>query len=348
MKNFAPWLGLCLGLVLSIGLSSIFGENPFHVLKILTTSFANSWYDLGLTLFYTTCFIFSGLAFAAPLKAGVFHIGSEGQILFSSFIASVCFYYLSPPNNSLIGMLMFLVGATLTVLSGVLSAQLIAALKIFKSAHEVIVAIMLNFILSALSVWFTVQHFQNPDSQNPETPIINNSFQFLKNDLLKNYLDQSPVSSFLFVALAVCIFMHLFEKKTLLGFQIRAYGENPSAAERLGISKNKIIFFSLGIAGFFSAMVALTEILGNSFQYKIGFSPQYGFLGIAVALLARQHYLGIIGSAFLLACLHKGSSDLDLETQFLTRDFSRVIQAIVIFSVSASYYLFNFKQIGKK
>jgi simple sugar transport system permease protein len=77
--------------------------------------------------------------------------------------------------------------------------------------------------------------------------------------------------------------------------------------------------------------VGLTEVLGNSFQYKIGFSPQYGFLGIAVSLLAEQNFVGIIGSAFLMACLHKGASDLDLETEHLTRDFSRVLQAIIIF-----------------
>jgi general nucleoside transport system permease protein len=88
--------------------------------------------------------------------------------------------------------------------------------------------------------------------------------------------------------------------------------------------------------------VALTEVLGNSFQYKIGFSPQYGFLGIAVALLARQNSIGIIFSAFLMACLHKGASDLDLETQFLTRDFSNVLQALIIFSVAASYFIFDF------
>ena len=93
------------------------------------------------------------------------------------------------------------------------------------------------------------------------------------------------------------------------------------------------------LAGLFSSLLGLTEVLGSTFQYKLGFSPQYGFLGIAVALLARLHYLGIIASAFLLAILHKGASDLDLETHFLTRDFSRVIQALIIFSVAISFYL---------
>ena len=99
------------------------------------------------------------------------------------------------------------------------------------------------------------------------------------------------------------------------------------------------------LAGLFSALIGLNEVLGNSYQYKLGFSPSYGFLGIAVSLLARQNFLGIIFSAFLIAVLHKGASDLDLETQFLTRDFSFVLQALIIFSVAASYYLFNRKKL---
>ena len=109
-----------------------------------------------------------------------------------------------------------------------------------------------------------------------------------------------------------------------------------------------MILSSMGMAGIFSAFVALNEVLGNSFQYKIGFSPQYGFLGIAVALLARQNSLGILFSAFLMACLHKGASDLDLETQYLTRDFSKVLQALIIFSVAASYYLVEYISFRRK
>jgi simple sugar transport system permease protein len=128
---------------------------------------------------------------------------------------------------------------------------------------------------------------------------------------------------------------------------IKSYGANPDASKRFGFSELKILIWVMLMAGFFSAMVGLTEVLGSSFQYKIGFSPSYGFLGIAVALLARQNFVGIIGSSFLLALLHKGASDLDLETQFLTRDFSRVLQALIIFCVAASYYIFSYRKQRK-
>lgn len=340
-KNFAPWLGLLLGIFISCSLAALFSENPWHVFKILATSFFNSKFDFGLTLFYTTCLIFSGLAFAIPMKAGLFHIGSEGQILLGAMVAAYlgsAQFFLTATAPVALSFVLIFAG---TLLSGILAALVLAFFKLVKQAHEVVVAIMLNFIFAALTTWLTVNYMQNPDSQNPETALIIPSLRIFENDFLKIYFEKSAVSSFLIVAVVSCVVLYLIEKKTLIGYQIRAYGINPSAADRIGISAVKILVLTLGLAGFFSAFVGLTEVLGNTLQYKIGFSPQYGFLGIAVALLARQHFLGIIGSAFLMACLHKGASDLDLETNFLTRDFSRVLQAIIIFSVAASYFLFN-------
>jgi ABC-type uncharacterized transport system permease subunit len=350
MKKFAPWFGLVIGISISCSLSLLFNENPWHVFKVLATSFFNSKFDFGLTLFYTTCLIFSGLAFAIPMKAGLFHIGSEGQILLSALVAAYLGSAVVPFDNSfsLVASILFIIITTL--ISGALSALVIALFKLYKQAHEVVVAIMLNFIFAAITTWITVNHLQNSASQNPETAPISLVFQFLQNDFLKTYFENSAVSSFLIVAVGSCILLYILEKKTLIGYQLRAYGRNPHAAHRIGISSIKILCLSLGLAGMFSAFVALTEVLGNSFQYKIGFSPQYGFLGIAVALLARENFIGIIGSAFLMACLHKGASDLDLETNYLTRDFSRVLQAIIIFSVAASYFIFsyNFKLKIKK
>jgi simple sugar transport system permease protein len=336
MKKYSAWFGLLFGIIFSCGLAFFFKENPWQVFKILSTSFLNSRFDFGLTLFYTTCLIFSGLAFSIPLKAGLFHIGSEGQILISALIAAYLGMILK--LNFTFSLLLL---ATGTMLVGILSASVISFFKIFRNSHEVVVAIMLNFIFAAISTWYTVNNLQNPDSQNPETALIQPDLQFLKNDFLKVYFEQSPVSSLFIIAVVICFTIYFLEKNTILGYQIKAFGANPKAAERMGISRFKMITLSLSLAGLFSAFVALTEVLGNSFQYKIGFSPQYGFLGIAVALLARQNSIGIIFSAFLMACLHKGASDLDLETQHLTRDFSKILQALIIFSVAASYFFFD-------
>lgn len=339
-EKLAPWFGFLFGLFIACALSVFFKENPFHVLKIVTTSFLNSKYDFGLTLFYTTCLIFAGLSFAIPMKAGLFHIGSEGQLTISATIAAIV--GITFKSNTVTGLSVIFL---LTVLTGMLSALIIALLKYYRKAHEVVVAIMLNFVLAALSTWATINYFQNTESQNPETGLIAEAYQIFKNDPLKNYFEQSPVSMFFVIAIIFCFLLKWLENRTLYFQVIKSYGSNPDANKRFGFSELKILTSVMLMAGFFSAFIGLAEVLGSTYQYKLGFSPAYGFLGIAVALLARQNFVGIIGSSFLIALLHKGASDLDLETQFLTRDFSRVLQALIIFSVAASYYFFKTKKV---
>ncbi len=334
--DFSGLIGFFIGIALSALLVIIFKENPSQVLKVLSGSFLQSQFDLGLTLFYTTCFIFSGLAFSIPFRAGLFHIGAEGQIVFSAMCAAVL-------GQSHLGIFTIF---TLTILSGLISAHLIAAYKVFKQSHEVVVAIMLNFILSAISSFIVLKYFQNPESQNPESSLILPNYQFLKNDGIKNFFDQSAVSSFLIIAVISCFFVWVFENKTIWGLEIKAFGENPTAATRMNISSKKVYFISLGLAGVFSAFVGLSEVFGSSFQFKLGFSPAYGFLGIVVALLAQGHPLGMIVSAFIMAVLHKGASDLDLETQYLTRDFSKILQSLIIFCVAGAVFI-NHKRKNK-
>ena len=340
--NFTPLLGFIIGIIISSFLVLLFKENPAQVLKVLSGSFLQSKFDFGLTLFYTTCFIFSGLAFSIPFRTGLFHIGTEGQLVISAMVASVLGQY--NYGSDFVGIIIIICG---TLLSGFITSILISWFKVYKESHEVVVAIMLNFIWTALASFVALKFFQNPDSQNPESALIKANFQFLKLDPIKIYFDNSAVSSFLIIAIFCCFVIWFFETKTKWGWQLNAFGQNPSAAERMGISKKKMYFISFGLAGFFSALIGLTEVLGSSFQYKVGFSPAYGFLGIVVALLAQGHPIGMIFSSFVLAVLHKGASDLDLETQFLTRDFSKVLQSLIIFCVASATYI-NFRRQHSK
>lgn len=333
--DFSSLIGFFIGVALSSVLVILFKENPGDVLKVLSGSFLQSKFDMGLTLFYTTCFAFAGLAFSVPFKAGLFHIGAEGQIVLSAMMAAVMGIIL-PESLGVLGIVVICIA---TIVVGVVAAQTIAFFKVYKQGHEVVVAIMLNFIFAAIATYVILQNYQNPESQNPESALIHPVFQVARSARIKTFFEQSAVSSFLLLAVVSCLAVWFFEKKTKWGMEIKAFGENPTAAERMGISAKKVNFLALGIAGFFSSLVGLTEVLGSTFQYKVGFSPAYGFLGIVVALLAQGHPVGILFSSFIMAVLHKGASDLDLETQFLTRDFSKVLQAIIIFCVAGAVYL---------
>ncbi len=104
---------------------------------------------------------------------------------------------------------------------------------------------------------------------------------------------------------------------------------------------------ALTLAGAFAGLVGLNEVIAFSGKYRLGFSADFGFIGIAVALLARNNPLAIILTALLFGTLQKGASDLDMETNKITRDFAKIIQAIIILSV-AGFAMMDFKSVIKK
>jgi simple sugar transport system permease protein len=123
--------------------------------------------------------------------------------------------------------------------------------------------------------------------------------------------------------------------RTVLGFEIRAVGQNESAARASGIDAGRIRILALSLAGGLAGLVGVGEVLGNAGKFRVDFSPGYGFMGIAVALLGRNQPVGVVAAALLFGALHKGAADLDLETEHVTREVSLILQALVILSVSA-------------
>lgn len=323
------WIGPLLGLVVAFALTFLAGENPWSVAKILFHSAFGSAYDFGLTLFYTTPLIFTGLSVAIAFHGGLFNIGAEGQLMMAAAAAAgvgVLFPNVAPIVAPATAILVAL-GA------GALWGALAGWLRAVRGSHEVIVTILLNFVASGLTSWFILSLIPNPQSQNPESAVVAPAYQLKEYDVLAGLFPDTGVSFALPVAIALAVALWVVLQKTIWGFEVRALGQNPEAARRAGVPVVKRRIQIMALAGAFAGGVALSEVIGHVGQFRVGFSPDYGFIGIAVALLARNNPLGVIASAFFMAALHKGASDLDLETATITRDFSHVIQALIILGV---------------
>ena len=139
----------------------------------------------------------------------------------------------------------------------------------------------------------------------------------------------------IFVLIAIVLIVHYWLWNSVRGYELKVVGENETAAETYGISKQKSWIFAMFMAGGFAGLVGVVEVLGNSHRFKLGFSADYGFVGIAVALLARGNIRGILPSALLFGILQKGAGSLDLETEKVTRDLTYIIQGLIILSVAA-------------
>lgn len=332
MKAF---LGFVIGLFCALLLVLFAGENPIRILEILVKSSFGSRYDFGLTLFYMTSLIFTGLSVSVAFKAGLFNIGAEGQLNFSALMMVLFATTFSALPLPISLFLIICVG----LVAGAFWGTIPGFLKAYRGSHEVIVTMMLNFISAGIASYFISHHLQNPNSQNPESPIIADNFRSNSFDFLNYLLPESPVNIFFIAAILTALFMNWFFQKSALGFEMIVVGENPEAAERASISSKKFIILSLTLSGLLASGAALNEVVGYSGQYKIGFSPEFGFMGIAVALMSNNNPIGIIANAFIMAIFHKGASDLDIETDTITKDFSKVIQAMVLFGVGLQYYI---------
>lgn len=324
--------GLLAGLFLGLMLAYAAGESPLTVLNVIVKSAFGSRYDLGVTLYYSTALIFTGLSVAVAFHAGLFNIGAEGQLAVGSLAAAVS-AVLVPGLPPWLAPFFALACA---LLAGGFWGWIPGWLRARRGSHEVINTIMLNFVAAALVSWAITAHFQNPASQSPETPPIPAPY-FLRNwDPMVHWFEDSPVSLAFPVALLIALALWLFLWRTPWGFELRASGENEDAARTAGIDVGKCRQIAMALAGALAGFVALNEVLGGVGKMRLGFSPDFGFIGIAVALLARNHPIGILFTGFLFGALHKGAADLDIETEFVTRDLSLVIQALVILCVSVA------------
>jgi ABC-type uncharacterized transport system permease subunit len=335
-----PVLGLFLGLCAAMLLVLAVGENPFFVLEVIVKSSFLSRYDLGTTLYYTTALIFTGLSVSMAFKAGLFNIGAEGQLVMGALgvaLAAASFPGLPAPLALLVSLLFaWAFGGFWGWIAGWLRAR--------RGSHEVINTIMLNFVAAALASWLVTRHMANHASQSPETHPVPSAFFLRGWDPVARFFEDAPVSLVFPLAVLVAVAIWFLQQKTLLGYELRVTGENPEAARVAGIRVERVQQWAMFLAGALAGMVALNEISGASGKMRLGFSPDFGFTGIAVALLARNHPLGILATAFLFGLLHKGAADLDIETEFVNRDISFVIQALVILGVSIAL---SFRRRGK-
>jgi simple sugar transport system permease protein len=190
---------------------------------------------------------------------------------------------------------------------------------------------MLNFIAAGLASYVTLYLLKNPDSQNPETRAIGAGYLIHQFGVFGG----APVSLALPLAIVAAVLVWILLWRTVLGYEMRAVGQSEPAACAAGINSGRVRIIAMAVAGGLAGLVGVGEVLGNAGKFRLGFSPEYGFIGIAVALLGRNQPVGVVASALLFGALHKGAADLDLETEHVNRELSLVLQALIILSVSA-------------
>src|SRR5687767_5473426 len=308
------------------------GDNPITAYRLLLGS-ALSWPDgIGYTLFHATPLIFTGLAVLVGFRCGLFNIGAEGQLYIAAFATAWVGITFATRSAWILVPLCFL-GA---ILAGALWGAIPGVLKAYFGSHEVINTIMLNFIAVALVSYFTQYHYRVPGDPILQSSFVGEGAHIARlGTFIPGFPERIPLNVAFLLALLCCLLVYLFLWRTKWGYEIRATGSSPTAAEYGGISIKKQIIIAMTISGALAGMVGINEVLGYRYRYYDGFSDNYGYTGIAVALLGRNHPIGVIISALLFAILQRGGIPIDAFTEHVTKDIVQVLQGIIILFVAA-------------
>jgi len=330
-----PLFSLLLAAVLSALVILAIGENPVEAFNLMVEGALMRSAGWGYTLYYATNFIFTGLAVAVAFHARMFNIGGEGQAMLGGLgVALVCLYIPWPHWT-----LAILGSAAGAALFGALWALIPAYLQAKRGSHIVITTIMFNFIAAALlnyvlvSVLKPTGLMEAATANFPESthlPTFQDMFATESNPLFRS----APANVSFFLALAACVFVWALIWRSRLGYEIRAQGFSESGARYAGISPSRIIIVSMLISGALAGMMAVNTTQGEAERLILNSTEGAGFIGIAVALMGRNHPFGVFLAAVLFGFLYQGGAELALWTN-IPRELIVVIQALVILFTGA-------------
>ena len=294
-----------------------------------------STYGWGYTLYYATNFMFTGLAVSVAYHAGLFNIGGEGQATLGGLgVALVCLM-LPWPHWSL-ALIAAIIGAAAF---GAFWALIPGYLQAKRGSHIVITTIMFNFIAAALMNWVLVSVLRPPGAMDPATDRFPESVHLPSlHDMLGlfgiPFSKAAPANVSLIIAILACILVWLLIWRTRLGYEIRSLGKSEGVARYAGIAPARIIVITMVISGALAGCMAINNVMGEAERLVLNATEGAGFIGIAVALMGRNHPIGVFLAAILFGFLYQGGAELALWTS-IPRELIVVIQALVILLTGA-------------
>ena len=274
------------------------------------------------TITNATPLVFAGLGFALAYRAGLFNIGGEGQILAGATTAVWVGFSFDLP--AVIHLPLALVGG---IVGGAIWGFIPGILKARTGAHEVITTIMLNYIaLSGLNYLLKTTTFLRPGRSDPISQIVNDSAQ------LPAFGDYRMHAGIIVAGLTAYVVWWLLFRSTL-GFEFRSVGANPSASSYAGMSVGGTYVTVMMISGALAGLAGASQMLGVRHYMSPGFLG-YGFDAIALAILGRNHPVGVFAAAILFGALRAGGLSMQAATA-TPIDIILVIQALIIAFMAA-------------
>ncbi|MCP4022861.1 MAG: ABC transporter permease [Desulfobacteraceae bacterium] len=346
------FLGFMVGAIVLL----IAGFNPVEgYFAILKGIFSKPKY-MSYVVIYSTPLIITGLSVAFAMRTGLFNIGAEGQYIVGAMVAAMAGYYFHLPM-----VLHIIVCIFLAALAAAAWGGLAGFIKAKFGVHEVISTIMLNWTALYLSNWavtlksfgkqgtgksFAIQETARIDLFG-QWKITEAGIDFIRSHKVLGDILKSPVNLGILAAFLLAFLMWYTLNKTTLGYQLRAVGYNPNAAEYGGINVNRSIVTSMCIAGGLAGTAGALQIMGVSHRIaKLATMEGYGFDGIAVSLIGNNTGIGSVLAGFLFGSLKYGGSKIQDAIDAPTEVINIMVGTIILFVAMPKLIklIFSFKK----
>jgi simple sugar transport system permease protein len=344
-----PLLNLLSALLVAALVIHLLGESPVESLGILINSAIINPEGLSYTLFYASTFIFTGLAVSIAMKAGLFNIGGEGQMYFGGLGLTLTMLAL---DHALPGWLLIPAGMLGAAIFGAAWAFIPGYLQAKRGSHVVVTTIMFNFIAADL-MNFLINKLVPAGQQNPASRVFADAAAMPRLNTLFPILGDTPLNLSFLIAIAALAIYGVMVWRSPWGYRLRATGLNAHAAHYAGVRISRTIIVAMLVSGALAGLAAVNSIMGSTHYLSLNFPAGAGFIGIAIALMGRQHPVGIFLSSVLFGALIQGGFDLSLEKPNIPQETFIFIQGLIILFCGAmeNFYgpaLLKLLNAGKK
>lgn len=317
-----PALAVLSAIVAGSVVVALAGFDPLKTYGALLVGAFGSKINFSETLVKSIPYLFTGVGVAIAFRSRTFNIGAEGQFYMGALVVSwIGVAGQGIPAPVLIPTLLvlaFLVGAGYGAIPGYLKARV--------GASEIVTTVMMNSIAYQLVSWLIKGPLQEPRHFYPETAEIVSAAK------LPVLLHGTRLHLGLAVGLLAAALAYILIFKTVMGYQIRAVGSGPAAAEYAGIDVGRNIVLAMALSGGLAGLGGGVELMGVTWKLYQNFSPGYGYTAIAVALLAKRNPLAVVLTALLFGALATGANNMQRSAE-VPAVLASVIQALVIFFV---------------
>lgn len=294
---FRVILSVLLALIVTSGLILMAGKNPLVAYQQIALGAFGSWPRIVVGLNKAAPYMLAGIGVALCFRGNVANMGSEGQIAIGGLAAS----FVALVGATTLGAAVLPVAVLAGILGGAIWAAIAAVINLTRGVHEVLVTLMMNFI-----AWLVVAEFLHGplgeiDAGFPQTPM------FERVAWLPKLIARTDLHVGIVIAVLAAIAAHVVLWHTVIGFRWRLAGASDKASHYAGVSRARSVFGLMLVSGVLSGVAGAIEVLGVHYRLIEGFSLGFGFIAIAIALLATLKPLWVIPAALFFAFLETGA-----------------------------------------